>query len=1013
LGIEHETLECAGGRTFDRTTNLPVLQAADGSLINPMNMQLPKGLLPGESMTMRIELDGGTDDGALQRAHGPGGLSGLIGPLTGALVNAGQWRAPDRAAECLVLDTSDPSFTVLQVVDYGDVKIIRDAAGNCAPSFLPFQNNQFLTVPRRNWTFTDILDARDDYLPAELPTPQAGAFSFLDFGDLTPGELNFFEILRGYGEHGATLDPSCQPGGSREGTCGGEAYVPMAEFYARDGTRLVRIDLVGTYGAADYSGEPIIGATIDTQGQTSCGGNQPVFCKTTDPFVVPGNVNPGPMIGATAEAVFSDVEVIADDKTTIENEGGRAGGNKVRFTVTVANTSPAGSNIYLTSFNFQTKRRGLTDINDALDGSSIQGRQDLRLGADGTLEVCGSDPAQARCFDSALGIGRFPNVLGNSLLSATAVSGLETGRLESIKKNGTFKPLMKVDNSAANFICLKSGAPADDQDADETCFGMPGMGLLPGESQSVRLELDYGDFRGLILRVAPGTLFQQSAPFGLLPLGGDFDCRDQRRLPFCHPDLVGQDWFTTPTTLEDIEFLTVHQPGDAPTVMDYTNNFGAILAMAGFIPTAEFYQGETQVQVKGIYESLPGNRVPVASFTVSCTDLTCSFDASGSSDADGTISSYAWNFGDGNTASGATASHTYSADGTYGVALTVTDDLGATGTASQNVAVGTAADNSPPAASLTVSCTELTCEFDASSSSDSDGSIVSYAWDFGNGNSSTGAVVNHTYGADGTYVVTLTVTDNLGATGVTSRNVTVAATPPPPEPGEGMFTTTGCTNFVCYFDASAISVGSPIVSYSWSFGDGTTGSGVAASRLYGTDPVPANFSQTFPVVLTATTGSGAAYTFSSEALVTNVSGSSSLFDLGNIHPNGRNNNTNGVQTTYWTSAFTNENYTVRNTVRVHVRWSTNVGAKGFVGVRPRADAFSPGGVTGTAPRVVQSGPDYAVFEFEFTALNRPGRRPEAKGNAQFWVDVRTDSNGDGTLDSSASLGVNVHVIQRF
>jgi hypothetical protein len=52
--------------------------------------------------------------------------------------------------------------------------------------------------------------------------------------------------------------------------------------------------------------------------------------------------------------------------------------------------------------------------------------------------------------------------------------------------------------------------------------------------------MDYGDFRGLILRVAPGTLTDnQAAPFGLVPLRGDFDCRDQRRLPYCHPTLIG------------------------------------------------------------------------------------------------------------------------------------------------------------------------------------------------------------------------------------------------------------------------------------------------------------------------------------------------------------------------------------------------------------------------------------------------------------------------------------------
>ena len=57
------------------------------------------------------------------------------------------------------------------------------------------------------------------------------------------------------------------------------------------------------------------------------------------------------------------------------------------------------------------------------------------------------------------------------------------------------------------------------------------------------------------------------------------------------------------------------------------------------------------------------NVPPVASFTSSCTDLTCSFNASASSDSDGTISGYAWDFGDGTTGTGVTTIHTYATAG--------------------------------------------------------------------------------------------------------------------------------------------------------------------------------------------------------------------------------------------------------------------------------------------------------------------------------------------------------------
>jgi len=83
----------------------------------------------------------------------------------------------------------------------------------------------------------------------------------------------------------------------------------------------------------------------------------------------------------------------------------------------------------------------------------------------------------------------------------------------------------------------------------------------------------------------------------------------------------------------------------------------------------------------------PGNDPPVASFTFSCTDLTCDFDGTGSADGDGTIQSYAWAFGDGGNGGGATTSHTYAAGGTYTVTLTVTDDDGAPDSDSQNVSV--------------------------------------------------------------------------------------------------------------------------------------------------------------------------------------------------------------------------------------------------------------------------------------------------------------------------------------
>ncbi len=90
--------------------------------------------------------------------------------------------------------------------------------------------------------------------------------------------------------------------------------------------------------------------------------------------------------------------------------------------------------------------------------------------------------------------------------------------------------------------------------------------------------------------------------------------------------------------------------------------------------------------------------------------------------------------------------------------------------------------NQAPAAAFTSSSVGLTASFDGSGSSDPDGTVASYSWDFGDGTAGTGAKASHPYGAAGTFQVKLTVTDNLGATGTTTHPVTTAAPPAPTAP---------------------------------------------------------------------------------------------------------------------------------------------------------------------------------------------------------------------------------------
>src|SRR3989337_1351468 len=128
-----------------------------------------------------------------------------------------------------------------------------------------------------------------------------------------------------------------------------------------------------------------------------------------------------------------------------------------------------------------------------------------------------------------------------------------------------------------------------------------------------------------------------------------------------------------------------------------------------------------------------------------------SFNASASSDSDGSIVSYFWTFGDGTNASGVTVDHAYTNVGTYTVTLTVTDNDGATASVS---AVKTVLSR-PPVASFTESATTVytgdVIYFNASTSYDPDGTIVSYFWTFGDGTNATGILVSHAYTNNGVY----------------------------------------------------------------------------------------------------------------------------------------------------------------------------------------------------------------------------------------------------------------------
>lgn len=152
------------------------------------------------------------------------------------------------------------------------------------------------------------------------------------------------------------------------------------------------------------------------------------------------------------------------------------------------------------------------------------------------------------------------------------------------------------------------------------------------------------------------------------------------------------------------------------------------------------------------------------------------FNASGSSDEDGSVDYYRWNFGDDTSEILSTQpTHEYYRVGEFNVTLTVIDNDGASAIDITKVYVTYEGPQKPEAViTLPSSITAgKSSSFDASNSTDVDGSIVFYNWSFGDGSIASGETVQHTYTSPGTYIVTLTVTDNSGLSSSTSLSVTV------------------------------------------------------------------------------------------------------------------------------------------------------------------------------------------------------------------------------------------------
>jgi PKD repeat protein len=347
------------------------------------------------------------------------------------------------------------------------------------------------------------------------------------------------------------------------------------------------------------------------------------------------------------------------------------------------------------------------------------------------------------------------------------------------------------------------------------------------------------------------------------------------------------------------------------------------------------------------------NNPPTADFTSTVTGLSVNFNGGLSSDSDGTINSYSWNFGDSQTGTGSNPSHTYSVAGTYNVILTVTDNLGATGTITKAITVSQAATNNPPTAQFTQSVSSLTVNVDGSSSTDSDGQVTSWSWNFGDGSTQSGSAASHSYSNAGTYTITLTVTDNNGATNSVSKSVTVSTSNASPVAD---FTYSSTSLMVNFNGGASYDTDGNIVSWSWNFGDGQTAGGNNVNHQYSAPG-------TYQVTLTVTDNKNAQTSITKNVIVTNnlpvvdftysigannqVSFTSSAYDTDGSISSYRWTFGDG-QTAGGTNA--NHQYVLAGTYNVVLSVTDNYGG---VGIKTKSVVISGGTTTPNIPPVSQ------------------------------------------------------------
>jgi parallel beta-helix repeat protein len=216
------------------------------------------------------------------------------------------------------------------------------------------------------------------------------------------------------------------------------------------------------------------------------------------------------------------------------------------------------------------------------------------------------------------------------------------------------------------------------------------------------------------------------------------------------------------------------------------------------------------------------NQLPIVSFsyspeTPSCKDMISFTDES--TDPDGSLIAWKWHFGDDNTSVVKNPTHQYAKSGSYIVTLTVTDNNNTKNSTSQTIDVSTGIPHAQFEYTPQNPTIEDTMTF-TDKSTDSDGTITSWHWDFADGSDSTLQNPTHQYSSPGEYNVTLTITDDDELQNSTYSIITVEDINYPPTASFTINPTNPFTNDNIRFESTSTDDGT-IQNYTWNMDDGT------------------------------------------------------------------------------------------------------------------------------------------------------------------------------------------------